>query len=461
MIRERKPVMSENMRVRLEARFGVLGRREFRLLFGAAAISLVGDGVVPVALAFAVLDLTGSATDLGIVLGAGTLALVCSLLVGGVTADRVNRRAVMIVADLTRLVGQGAIGGLLIAGDAPIAAMAASQALLGAATGFFSPASSGLMPAVAGERLQEANALRAMASAAGNIGGPALGGILVVAIGPGPALVADAGTYAVSALLLAAMRDGTRVRAPARQRFLADLRTGFAELRSRTWACAIIVAASFVNTVGVAFPVLGAVVAKRQLGGAAPWAALLAARAVGLFVGGTILLRIQPRRPLLAAVPACGAAALPLLLLALPAPLILIVMAAAGAGLGTALFNILWETTLQQDVPSHARSRVSSYDWLGSLALQPIGYALIGPLAAVAGVSGALYVCATLVIAAILPLLFVRDIRTMTRRDCWEARDSADGARPQDDRGEALSPAGTGTPRPHRQASVTGKQCPL
>ena len=393
----------------------VLRLRDFRRVFSATVVSVLGDGIVPVALTFAVLDLTGSATDLGIVLAAGTLTLVCSLLFGGVVADRMSRRTVMIGADLVRLVGQATIGALLIAGHAGVPAIAASQALLGVATGFFNPASSGLLPAVAGQHLQPANALRGIAMAAGGIGGPALGGVLVVTVGPGPALLIDAGTYGASALLLAGVRIGRPVSDSMRRRFMVDLRDGFSELRSRTWAWSIITVASFVNTIGVAFPVLGAVVAKQSLGGAGAWATLLVARAIGLFAGGTILLRAEPRRPLLAAMPACAAAALPLLLLAVAAPLALIAVAAGIAGLGAVTFNTLWETTLQQQVPAHALSRVSSYDWFGSLALQPLGYALIGPLADTLGVAGALYLCGGLEIVAIIPLLAIRDIRSITR----------------------------------------------
>ena len=396
--------------------FDVLRIREFRLVFGAALVSLLGDGIVPVALSFAVLDLTGSATDLGIVLAAGSVALVCSLLFGGVVADRVGRRTVMIAADLIRMLGQVTIGVLLVTGHADVASLAASQAVLGAASGFFNPASSGLMPAVAGEHLQQGNALRSMAAAAGSIGGPALGGLLVVTVDPGAALLIDAATYAASALLLARVQRGIDSQAPAPQRFMRDLRDGFAELRSRTWAWSIIVAAAFVNTVGVAFPVLGAVVAKRELGGAAAWATILVARAIGLLAGGTILLRARPRRPLLTAIVVSATSALPLVVLALPAPLVVISLAGLLAGLGTVVFNTLWETTLQEQVPPHARSRVSSYDWFGSLALQPIGYALIGPLAAGLGVAGALYLCAALETAAVLPLLAVKDIRRMAPR---------------------------------------------
>jgi MFS family permease len=175
----------------------------------------------------------------------------------------------------------------------------------------------------------------------------------------------------------------------------------------------VIVVFLFVNALGTAFPVLGALTAKRDLGGAGAWAAILAFRAVGWLIGGTTLLRLRPRRPLLAAILAGMIGALPTLLLAIPAPLVLLVIVAVISGIGTAVFNTLWETTLQRHIPASARSRVSSYDWFGSIALAPLGYALIGPLAAGIGVSAALYLCGGLDILAVGSLLAVRDIRTL------------------------------------------------
>jgi MFS family permease len=142
----------------------------------------------------------------------------------------------------------------------------------------------------------------------------------------------------------------------------------------------------------------------------------LASQAVGGLIGGTTLLRLRPRRPLLAATLAGMIAALPTLLLAVPAPLALLVIAAAVSGVGAMVFNTLWEATLQQHIPPSARSRVSSYDWFGSIALAPLGYVLIGPLAAGIGVSAALYLCGGLDILAIGSLLAVRDIRTLPPR---------------------------------------------
>jgi predicted MFS family arabinose efflux permease len=289
--------------------------------------------------------------------------------------------------------------------------MLVSQALLGAASGFFNPAASGLIPMVAGDRLQQANTLKAMAMAAGNIVGPAISGALVVATGPGAALLIDAASYGISALLLARVH----VTAPAhasRQRFGVELREGFAEVRKRTWVWAIIASAAFWNMLA-AFTVLGPVVAKDSLGGPAAWAAILAAEGIGWLAGGVALLRVAPRRPLVVASAASAVAVVPTVLLAVPAPLAVIVVAGLFSGVTMMLFNTLFETTLQGHIPRHALSRVSSYDWFGSLALQPLGLALMGPLAGAVGVSAALYLCAGLKLLTLGSMLAVKDIRTL------------------------------------------------
>jgi MFS family permease len=393
----------------------VLRLRDFRLVFGAALVSLLGDGVAPLALTFAVLDLTGSATDLGAVFAARTAGLVGSLLIGGVVADRFPRRAVMIGADGLRLVAQGAVGVLLLTGHATVAEIAVSQAVVGAATGFFNPASSGLIPAVSGNWLQQANSLRGIASAAGNIAGPAIAGVLVATTTPGTALVVDAASYGVSALLLARVGHVPVTRGAA-QSFLTELREGFAEVRSRTWLWSTLVALSLVNAVSVGFVVLGAVIVKGHLGGPGAWALILAAQGAGALVGGAALLRVTPRRPLLVATLIGLIPVVPTFLIAIPAPLAVIAVAALMGGIGNMVFNTLWETTLQQHIPEAARSRVSSYDWFGSLALQTLGFALIGPLAAAVGTSTALYLCGGVELAAVSALLVLREIRSLPAR---------------------------------------------
>jgi MFS family permease len=387
--------------------------RDLRLVLSATLVSVVGDGFVPVALAFAVLDLTHSATELGAVLAIQAAAMLCALLVGGVLADRIGRRVIMIAADLLRLAAQALIGVLLVSGHATIAWIAVAEAVLGLASGFFDPAASGLIPAVAGDQLQQANALRGMAVSAAHIAGPAIAGVLVVAVGPGPALLVDAASFGGSALLLAAVRADPPRDGP-RQRMLADMREGFAELRARTWAWANILVFAFANLFVGAIFVLGPVVARQHLGGPGAWAAVLAVQAVGWLVASTLLLHFSPRRPLLVAVLIDVLFEGFEMVLAVPwLPIVL--LAAFAAGIGAMVGNTLWETTLQQNVPEHVRSRVAAYDWLGAFALVPVGFAIPGPIAAAIGTRATLLAFGAAGIALLGVLLLVKDIRTMQR----------------------------------------------
>jgi hypothetical protein len=400
-------------RRRLPTSLEVLRERPFRLLYIGQVVSLLGDGMVNVALAFAVLDLTGSASDLGLVLAARTVPLVAFLLAGGVVADRLPRRAVMVCADIARLAGQGAIAALLIGGVAHVWSLAALSAVSGLASAFFNPASTGLVPSVvSGERLQHANALRGLAMAAGSIAGPALAGVLVASVGAGWALATDAATFGVSALCLAKLP--LPADAPmAAQGFLGDLLGGWREFTSRDWLWTIVVSAAFGNMLAGAHGVLGPLVAQRSLGGAPAWALIMAAFGAGSFAGGLVALRVRTRRPLLVATLAVMLFSVPsaCLALALPAPFVAAVELFSGTGL--MLFNSLWETTLQRHVPAGALSRVSAYDWFGSLALAPVGYAIWGPIAAAIGVSEALWLAAGLQLATTLPLLALRSVRTL------------------------------------------------
>jgi MFS family permease len=232
---------------RLPESLVVLRGRDFRLVFGAFAVSVLGDRMVTVALAFAVLELGGSASEVGLVLACRILPLVATLLIGGVIADRVSRRGVMVAADLARLATQGTLGLLLIVGEPPVWSLAALSGLTGMATGFFNPASTGLLPAVvAPEHLQQANGLRATAQSGGEIAGPAIAGVLVATAGPGWTLAIDGATFAISAAFLANLHPPRQL-VRARASFMHDLRTGWNEFRSRSWVWSLVVAASLGN----------------------------------------------------------------------------------------------------------------------------------------------------------------------------------------------------------------------
>ena len=383
--------------------FGALREREFRLLFTGQLISLLGDAFTSVALAFAVLSI-GNATDLGIVFAARSVPLVTFLLVGGVFADRLPRRAVMLTADVARLGTQGATAALVLTHNAHVWQLALLQALAGTATAFFNPASTGLTPmTVSAERLQQANALRGLSMSVAGLVGLGIGGTIVSVAGPGWALAVDAASYAFSAWFLAQLRLPAHISLPP-QSFLADLHDGWREFVARTWVWLIVVAASFGNMFTAIFGVLAAVVAKEHLGGAFAFTEILLGLSFGSLAGGFLSLRVHFRRPLLAGSALTAFLGVPTALLAVHAPALVIACGTFLAGTGNMVSNSLWETALQRHIAPAALSRVSAYDWFGSLAFQPVGLAIAGPLAAGLGTSTTLWIAAagSVVIAAIL-----------------------------------------------------------
>ena len=390
---------------------GVLRLREFRLLFGAQAVSIIGDRMVGIALAFAVLELGGSATEVGVVLAIRIAPMVATLLVGGVVADRISRRAVMVAADLSRLVTQGAIAVLLLTGTAEIWMLAVLSGLTGAATGFFNPASTGLMPAIVpAERLQEANGVRATALSGGEIAGPAIAGVLIAGFGAGWALAIDAATFAVSALFLAQLHMPERVVRESSS-FLSDLREGWGVFTSLTWVWVFVVGAGFGNMLWGAWMTLGPVIAKQDLGGAAAWGTVLGATGIGALIGALIAVRVRPRRPLVLAASTYVLFIAPLALLAARAPVPLMAAGAVLGGAAMMIGNSVWETTLMRHVPHESLSRVSAYDWFGSLAFQPLGLAIWGPIAAVIGLSPAVWLAAGGMVVTNVALLSAAPIR--------------------------------------------------
>ena len=394
---------------------GALQEREFRLFFTGQLVSLLGDAVTPFALAWAVLDLTGSARDLGFVIAAKTAPLVVFLLVGGVFADRLPRRGVMVTADVARMAVQAATAALLLSHTARIWELIVLQALAGTGTAFFNPASTGLVPAtVSAQRLQEANSLRGMSMASAQLIGPALAGILIVTVGSGYALAIDAASFGVSALYLARLRLPPHVSLPP-QSFARDLLDGWREFVARTWVWLIVVSASLGNMMSAVWLVLAATWIKNGHGGAGAWTAILIVSAIGALAAGATALRLKPRRPLLLASIAIVPNALPIILLALKLPWETLVVAALVTGFGNMLFNTLWETTLQQHIPPASLSRVSAYDWFGSLLCQPLGRARAGVAAAGIGTGRTLWIAAAVDLLAVAAMLAAPSVRHLRR----------------------------------------------
>ncbi|HET9507040.1 MAG TPA: MFS transporter [Gaiellaceae bacterium] len=401
----------------MKASLAPFGRRDFRYLFSGRVTSLLGTAIAPIALAFAVLDLTGSPTSLGLVLAARSIPQVVFMLVGGVIADRWPRQLVMVGANAVSGTAQATVALLLLLGLAEVWHLVALEIVAGASSAFFFPASSGIVPQTVPPRmLQEANALLRISMSTTTIFGAAVGGVLVAAIGSGWALAFDAATYFAAAVLLGRIAIPRAARTVG-SNMLAELRDGWREFSSRTWLWAIVVAFGFMNAAYVgASNVLGPTIARDELGGAAAWGFILSAQAAGLVAGGLLMLWLRPRRILLVA---CAAMLLLLpgmLLLAAAAPWPAIAAAYLLAGVGLEIFGVFWDMSLQQNIPPEKLSRVYSYDALGSFVLIPLGLVAAGPLAAAIGTHETVVLAAGVIAVGTLGMLAVRDVRTLERK---------------------------------------------
>jgi MFS family permease len=398
-----------------------LEERNFRLLWIGQTTSGLGDTLVYVALAFAVLALTGSAIDLGLVLAANALPRVILLLVGGVWADRLPRQLVMVVCDIVRAVLQAALAILFLTGNAELWHLLVAAALNGAASAFFIPAANGLMPQVIGApRLQQANALMNLSQSVTWVLGPTLSGLIVATSGPGWVFAIDAVSFAISTGSLLAMRLPALV-TPERRAFLDDLAHGWREVTARSWFMAGLVVFALGNMASASFQVLGPLVADRELGGASAWGLILTGGALGGLAGGAVALRWRPSRPLLASFGMGPLIFIPLLLLIPPAPVLALAAADFAAVGAIILGNTLWDTTVQENVPQESLSRVNSYDWMVSLIFQPIAFAVVGPLAVAVGEADTLILAFLLGTGANLAILAVPSVRNLRRREVTSA----------------------------------------
>src|SRR5262245_10019947 len=415
--------------MRLRAAVGALAERNFRLLFASSTISGLGDGISVVALVFAVLQVSDSAIALGLVLAARQIADAAIVLAAGVWADRFPRHLVLIAVAVVQGVVQAITGTLVLTDSATIPMLVGLQAVYGLAEGFYLPASTGLIPeTISSGRLQEANALLGLSRNATRIVGPAIGGAIVAAGSPGSALLIDAASFALGALLLVPLRLPRRDEAVESKSFFRELRQGWNEFRRQTWIWTTIVFFGIGNFAFASYWVLGPIVAKEDLGGAPAWAALTASFSIGALVGGLVAIRIRPRKPLAASCMAAWVSLLQPLGMGLGLPLWTLLIFSLAAGCGLAIHIALWFTVFQQNVPEESLSRVSSYDSFGSFVLLPLGAALAGPIAALIGVQETL-LAAAFVIAVTQVIVFAQpSVHAIRRRE--EPRETAESGSP-------------------------------
>lgn len=410
----------------MKASLAPLGQRDFRYLFSGRLTSLLGSAIAPIALAFAVLDLTGSPTALGLVLAARFIPQIVFLLVGGVIADRWPRQLVMVGANALSGSAQAAVALLLLLDVAEVWHLVVLEVVAGASSAFFFPASAGIVPQTVPPRmLQEANALLRISMSSTTIFGAALGGILVAAIGSGWALAFDAATYFAAAFLLGRIAIPRSARI-AGSNMLAELRDGWREFSSRTWLWTIVVAFGFINAAhSGASNVLGPTIAREELGGAAAWGFILAAQAAGLVAGGLLMLWLRPQRILLVGCAAMILLLPGLLLLSVAAPVAVIAVTYLLAGIGIEIFSVFWDMSLQQNIPQEKLSRVYSYDALGSFVLIPLGLIVAGPMAEAIGIDETLWLAGGVIAAGTVGMLLIRDVRTLERKTVGPADEPA------------------------------------
>jgi predicted MFS family arabinose efflux permease len=391
--------------------------RNFKLLFAGRAISYVGTYLAPIAVAFAVLDLHGSATAVGLSFAAWTLAQVSMLAFGGVIGDRFPRRTVMISSDVASTAVRAAMGVLVVTGSAQVWELIALQALGGAAVAFYNPAFYGLVrEIVPTESLQRANSLLAIARYAAFPLGAATGGTLVATVGAGTALIFDAGTYAASALLLSFVRVESIARAGSS--VLRELREGWSAFVENQWLWATCLWISLYFLITYApFFVLGPYIAKQSMGGAGAWGAVVTGEGIGALLGSIAGLRLRPHKPLLVVCYIFLPTAVQSVLLAFHASVYALAPAAAFAGFGFACGAVVWDTALQRTIPPDKLARVGAYGWMSAMVFLPAGYALAGPIASAVGMRNYLLFGAVWLIASTLFLVRLASVREFAYDD--------------------------------------------
>jgi MFS family permease len=417
-----------------------LRERDFALLWAGMTVSLLGDGIFVVAEAWQVYDLDNDPVALSIVGTAWTLGMVAFLLTGGVVTDRVDRRRVLIAADLVRAAAVVAMGALSLTGAIEIWHLVALSVFMGIGEAFFGPAFGAIVPeVVARELLVQANALdQLVRQAAARLAGPALGGIVVAATGAGTAFLVDSGTFVLSALCVAAMNIRALPAEHAKSMRL-EIREGLAYVRREPWLWATLVGASvsllfFLGPIEVLLPF----VLRNELGaGAGGFGAVLAATGIGAVAMSLLLSHTGvPRRYLTFMYVTWGVATLPFLVYAFGTALWQFLVIALFEGAFMAAVGVVWGTLMSTRVPAELRGRVHSLDWLVSIGLTPVSFALTGPVSAAIGIE------ATLVLAAIVPalampvLFFVAGLR----RDEERYADAVSGA-PAPERADGSTPA--------------------
>ena len=394
--------------------------RDFRRFYAGYATSLLGSSMSTVAIAWAVLGSGANATGLGYVFAAAVVPQVLLMAIAGAVADRFGRRRVMLTADALRCAAQASLAVAVFVGRPALWVFVLLAWLVGTGEAFFTPAMEALTVEIAPrDQLGNANALYGLATSATRIAGPVLGGLLIALTGPGVVVAADAASYAVSVLALSLIRVPPAARKRRkRQPLWRDMAEGWAEFRSRTWLWVTTMQFAFFNLITWApWMLLGPVMGRAYLGGAAVWGAIMGVQGAGAIAAGLLCLGRRPRRPVVIATIGTFGYALPDVPMALHGSAVWVAAAAFCCGAGSAVFSTYYGTTLQQQVPPELLARVSALSIFPAYGVGVIGYAIDGPLAATFGPAAIFGVGAVYGLLSSAAVLTVRSVRQVTWAD--------------------------------------------
>jgi len=405
------------MNVRRNVRSGPLAHADYRYLVSGATVSALGNAITPVALAFAVLDLGGSATDLGLVVSAFAAAEVLTVLAGGVLGDRVPRQLMLQGSAAAAAVFQALIAVALIADWATIPLLAFGGVLNGCLGALSGPSSSALTrQTVPDEELPKAVAMRRLAQNGAMVIGFSGAGSLVAVFGSGWAIAVDAATFALAAVCFGLIRVPRAVVAETTPSLLADLRAGAAEVFRHTWLWLLIGQALLYHLFyGGVQGVLGPIVVGDSLGRSA-WGWSLGALMLGFIIGGLVTLRWRPRRGLFVGTALLALTAAFPLAMALSDHLPLLLLGAFLHGFGLEIFSVNWDLSIQQNIPEDKLARVYSFDIVGSYVARPLGLVVTGPIASAVGFDRWLLVVAAVMGGSALLSLTSPAVRRLERR---------------------------------------------
>jgi MFS family permease len=395
---------------------GPLRHSAFRWLLAGTTVNSLGNMIAPVAIAFAVLDLGGSPTQLGLVVGAYALADVVAVMWGGVLGDRLPRTVLMRGSNASAALVQGLVALSLIGGWGSLWLLAVGGAVNGALGSLAGPSTQAITPqTVPPGVLRQAIAQRRLSQNAAMIAGAGVAGLLVAWVGSGGALAVDAATFLVASACFTRIRVPA-VAAPERRHVLGEAREGFREVMRHSWLWSLIAMALVYHLFyGGAQGVLGPVVVGEHISRAA-WGYALSAMMTGFVAGGLLSLVWKPRRALLVGEIFLVLTATFPLAMALSDNVWIVLAGAFAHGFGLEIFSVGWDLSIQENVPEHMLARVYSFDQLGSFIARPLGLALTGPLATAVGERHWLFVVGLAMAASEVAPFVIRDVRRLERR---------------------------------------------